>query len=89
MDYLDRLRWSEGFVSPHCASVVGWRLADSRWKCGGCDWKVSVTAGTIFERTRTPLTVWFARAWLTVNTKTGISTTQLRREMELGSIQTV
>jgi len=49
---------------------------------------VSATAGTIFDKTRTPLTVWFAAAWLMVNSKTGISATQLQREMELGSYQT-
>jgi len=47
-----------------------------------------VTSGTIFHGTRTPLTVWFSAAWLMVNSKTGISATQLQREMELGSIQT-
>lgn len=49
---------------------------------------MSATAGTIFDKTRTPLTVWFAAAWLMVNSKTGISATQLQREMELGSYQT-
>lgn len=88
LDYLDWLRWPEGFVCPHCASVVGWRLADSRWKCGGCDRKVSATAGTIFDKTRTPLTVWFARAWRMVRDKVGVSATQVQREMELGSYQT-
>jgi len=67
---------------------VGWRLADSRWKCGGCDRKVSATAGTIFDKTRTPLTVWFATAWRMVEGKAGVSATQVRREMELGSYQT-
>jgi len=76
LDYLDWLRWPEGFVCPHCASVVGWRLADSRWKCGGCDRKVSATAGTIFDKTRTPLTVWFATAWRMVGDKVGVSATQ-------------
>lgn len=88
LDYLDWLRWPNGFVCPTCASVVGWRLADGRWKCGGCDRKVSATAGTIFDKTRTPLSVWFAAAWLMVNSKTGISATQIKREMEFGSIQT-
>src|SRR5665647_1175242 len=88
LDYLDWLRWPEGFVCPHCASVVGWRLADSRWKCGGCDRKVSATAGTIFDKTRTPLTVWFATAWRMVGDKVGVSATQVQREMELGSYQT-
>jgi len=33
--------------------VLGWRLKDARWKCAGCDRKVSATAGTIFDKTRT------------------------------------
>ena len=88
LDYLDWLRWPDGFVCPHCASVVGWRLADSRWKCGGCDRKVSATAGSIFHRTRTPLTVWFATAWRMVGDKVGVSATQVQHEMEMGSYQT-
>lgn len=88
LDYLDFLRWPEGFVCPRCASSSGWRLADARWKCGGCDRKVSVTAGTIFDRTRTPLTVWFATAWRMVGDKVGVSATQIQREMEFGSYQT-
>jgi len=47
-----------------------------------------VTGGTIFDKTRTPLTVWFAAAWLLVNSKTDVSATHLRREMELRSVQT-
>lgn len=88
LDYLDWLRWPDGFVCPRCGSGRGWRAPDRRWRCAGCDRRVSVTAGTIFDKTRTPLTVWFATAWLLVNSKTGVSATQLRREMELGSIQT-
>ena len=64
------------------------RGSDWRWRCAGCDRRVSATAGTIFHGTRTPLTVWFSAAWLLVNSKTGISATQLRREMGLGSLQT-
>jgi hypothetical protein len=88
LDYLDWLRWPEGFVCPHCGGDPGWQELDLRWRRAGCDRRVSVTAGTIFHCTRTPITVWFATAWLMVNTKTGISATQLRREMKLGSIQT-
>ncbi len=88
LDYLDWLRWPDGFVCPGCASLAGWRLSDARWLCGVCKRKVSATAGTILDKTRTPLTVWFTAAWLLVNSKTGVSATQLRREMELGSIQT-
>ena len=88
LDYLDWLRWSDGFVCPHCAADRGWREPDQRWRCAGCDRRVSTTSQTIFHRTRTPLTVWFATAWLLTHGKTGVSATQVQREMELGSYQT-
>jgi len=89
-DYLDWLRWPDGFVCPSCGSGAGWRLTDrlARWKCGGCGRKVSATAGTVFDKTRTPLTVWFAAAWRLVGDKVGVSATQIQREMDLGSYQT-
>jgi len=47
-----------------------------------------VTAGTIFDRTRTPLTVWFTACWLLATGKDGISALSLKRTMEIGSYQT-
>ena len=86
-DYLDWLRWPDGFVCPHCGGG-GWRLGDGRWSCGGCARRVSVTAGTIFDGTRTPLTVWFAAAWQMTSQKQGISALGLQRVLGLGSYQT-
>ena len=51
----------------------GWRLADGRVECGDCSRRTSVTAGTIFDKTRTPLTVWFHACWLFATAKDGIS----------------
>jgi transposase-like protein len=47
-----------------------------------------VTAGTIFDRTRTPLTVWFTACWLFASGKDGISALSLQRTLEIGSYQT-
>ena len=58
-DYLAWLRWPGGFVCDECGHTGGWQVADGRWKCARCSHRTSVTAGTIFDRTRTPLTVWF------------------------------
>jgi len=88
LDYLDWLRWPDGFRCPECGAEQGWRAPDRRWRCGGCDRRVSATAGTIFHGTRTPLTVWLSAAWHLSSSKVGISATQLQREMELGSSQT-
>jgi transposase-like protein len=88
LDYLDWLRWPDGFCCPHCESTLGWRLADARWSCGGCSRRVSATAGTIFHGTRTPLTVWFAAAWHMTSQKQGISALGLKRVLGVGSEQT-
>ena len=47
-----------------------------------------MTAGTIFDRTRTPLTVWFTACWLFATGKDGISALSLQRALEIGSYQT-
>ncbi len=88
LDYLDWLRWPEGFVCPRCAHVGGWRGSDRRWRCAGCDRRVSATAGTIFDNTRTPLTIWFSVAWQMTSSKIGVSAIHVQREMGLGSYQT-
>jgi transposase-like protein len=89
LDYLEWLRWPTGFVCPACGDDGGWRLADARFKCFGCGTRTSVTAGTIFDRTRTPLTVWFTACWLFATGKDGISALSLKRTLEVGSYQTV
>lgn len=61
LDCLEWLRWPGGFVCLDCGHRVGWRMADGRFRCGGCDGRTSVTAGTIVDKTRTPLTVWFTK----------------------------
>ena len=87
-DYLEWLRWPNGFVCPSCAHDGGWRLGDGRFMCQGCGGRTSVTAGTIFDRTRTPLTVWFTACWLFASGKDGISALSLKRTLEIGSYQT-
>lgn len=89
LDYLEWLRWRAGFICPGCGHTGGWRLGDGRFMCPGCGGRTSVTAGTIFDRTRTPLTVWFTACWLFATGKDGISALSLKRTLEIGSYQTV
>ena len=88
LDYLEWLRWPGGFVCPACGLGGGWRLGDGRWQCSGCGSRTSVTAGTVFDRTRTPLTVWFNAAWLFATSKDGVSALSIQRTLEIGSYQT-
>ena len=88
LDYLEWLRWPDGFVCPHCDHPAGWSLGDGRFECVRCHSRTSVTAGTIFDRTRTPLTVWFNACWMFTSGKDGISALSLQRTLEIGSYQT-
>ena len=85
MDYLDWLRWPDGFRCSHCGCEKGWRLPAGGWSCGGCRKRVRVLGGTVFQDTRTPLTVWFEAAWLMAVTKNGVSAASLRPLLGLGS----
>jgi hypothetical protein len=86
-DYLEWLRWPGGFVCP-CCGGAGPRGADGRHRCSGCRRRVSVTAGTVFDKTRTPLTVWFEAVWLMTVPKNGVSAMTLFRVLPVGSYQT-
>ena len=88
LDYLEWLRWPTGFHCPACGAVAGWRLASGRWECADCGRQTSATAGTVFHRTRTPLTVWFAAAWFLTSQKDGASALGLQRVLGLGSYET-
>ena len=88
LDYLEWMRWPSGFVCPSCGHQGGWRLGDGRFWCPTCGRRASVTAGTIFDKTRTPLTVWFTACWMFATEKDGVSALSLRRALEIGSLQT-
>ena len=88
LDYLDWQRWPDGcFVCPSCQGSTRWKIRD-RWRCASCRRRVSATAGTLFARTRTPLTVRFEAAWRMTTSKNGVSALELQRTLGLGSYQT-
>ena len=88
-EYLERLRWPTGFVCPACSGAGGWRISQRRmWMCSSCGRKTSVTAGTIFHRSRTPLSTWFAAAWFVTSSKNGMSALALQQQLGFGSYET-
>jgi ribosomal protein L37AE/L43A len=88
VDYLESLRWPQGFVCPVCAGRHAWRTRKGLWMCTECQRKTSVTAGTIFHRSHTPLSTWFAAAWFITAQKNGISAASLRQVLGFGSYET-
>lgn len=88
-DYLERLRWPDGFRCPSCAQQRGWRTRRGTWFCAECERQTSATAGTIFEGTKKPLRVWFRIMWLVTSQKTGASALGLQRQLGLRRYETV
>jgi transposase-like protein len=87
-EYLIQLRWPEGFRCPHCGGSRAWRLGRHLFECQGCSVQTSVTAGTVFQDIRKPLTMWFRAAWLVTSQKTGASAMGIQRVLGLGSYVT-
>lgn len=89
LEFLENLRWPNGFVCPRCENVVPpYRLSRGRIMCHACRYQCTVTSGTLFEKTRTPLNNWFAAAWYITNQKNGVSALGLQKLLGLGSYQT-
>jgi transposase-like protein/predicted RNA-binding Zn-ribbon protein involved in translation (DUF1610 family) len=87
--FLERLRWRDGFACPKCGHTEAWRRArNGLLMCTGCQRETSATAGTIFDKTRTPLRTWFAAIWFVVSEKHGASALGLQRTLGFGSYQT-
>ena len=87
--YLEGIRWKQGFVCPGCGEAgVAFQGSRGRWICRHCRRQSTVTAGTIFDKTRTPLRSWLAAVWYIVNQKQGVNALGLQRVLGLGSYQT-
>ena len=87
-EYLFRLRWPGGFRCSRCGETKAWPLRSGLRQCAGCGHQISVTAGTIFQDTRTALTIWFRAMWWVTSQKNGVSALGLQRVLGLGSYQT-
>lgn len=82
VSFLVRLRWPEGFIYPACKKTsTPWNESHERLACPICRHQTSVSAGTIFDKTRTSLTTWFEAAWHVTTAKNGMSAKTLERTM--------
>ncbi len=81
-DALFRLRWPDGFVCPSCGHDKSCHLNTRKLRqCYRCKRQTSVTAGTIFESSKLPLTVWFQAIYLLTQSKKGVSAMHLHRQL--------
>jgi len=89
--YLERARWSDGFVCDYCGTLgEPCRFANrpSVCRCRHCNRDTSLTASTVMERTHTPLSVWFWAAYLVASQTPGMSAAQFQRQLGLSRYET-
>lgn len=80
--YLRELRWPDTFICPACGiKKEAWSQTRNRMVCPACRHQASITAKTIFDKTRTPLTTWFEAAWHMTTAKNGMSAKTLQRTL--------
>jgi len=86
-EFLYKLRWGDGFVCPKCgASSTPWEQTRQRLVCTDCRYQTSVTAGTIFDKTRTPLTTWLEAAWHITTAKNGMSAKTIEQTLGISYV---
>jgi hypothetical protein len=89
--YLQKMRWHDGFVCPYCQVAEDpFRFANRPGvlRCRKCRRDVALTAGTVMERTHTPLSVWFWAAYLVASQTPGMSAVQFQRQIGLSRYET-
>ena len=76
-------RWPDGLNCPRCGGARFCRLSTRRatFQCNHCKRQLSLLAGTVFQATKLPLTIWFLAIYFLSQTKSGISALELGRKL--------
>jgi transposase-like protein len=83
LEWLKNRRWPNGTYCKQCEKITMHYLIVSRnsFSCQFCGHHVHPTAGTIFHKSSTPLTLWWHAIFLMSQTRGGISAKQVEREL--------
>jgi transposase-like protein len=87
--YWIEARWGGKPACARCGSTRVWTIrSGTTFECADCDHQTSLTAGTLLEKTRKPLKMWFRAVFEISTRRTGISAMDLMRIMGFGSYKT-
>lgn len=83
LEEIKKLRYQNGVVCNRCKKKTKLYKIQGRtaYACKFCRDQSYPLAGTIFEKTTTPLRIWFYAFFLMTHTRAGISIKQLQREL--------
>ena len=83
-EYLFDLRWPNGFICPRCGCREYYQISTrNKYQCKSCRYQVSVTAGTVMDRSHLSLRIWVWAIYLVARDKRGYSAMQLSNELNL------
>ena len=88
-EYLEKLRWGNEPVCPHCGTCEGNYKLEGKstrvglYKCKGCRKQFTVTVGTLFEDSHIPLHQWLKAVYFMCASKKGMSSHQLHRMLNI------
>ena len=87
--YLIQLRWPKGFQCPHCGGSEYYMIHEhKRFQCRSCRHQTSVTAGTVFHKSRQSLRILFMAVYLIATSKKSLSAMELRRKLGIHGYKT-
>ena len=87
--YWIEARWGGKPACANCQSARVWAERGGRlFECAECGHQTSLTSGTVLEKTKYPLKVWFRAVFEIASRKNGISAKELQRIMGFGSYKT-
>ena len=82
--YLFKTRWPNGFICPKCGCMeYSYIKTRSLYQCKSCRYQCSLTAGTVFHKTRTPLVKLFWMVFFIAHDKNGHSALDLTRKLNI------
>jgi transposase-like protein len=89
VQHLREMRWPDGFRCPRCGHYDAWFISTRKiLDCKGCRAKISLTTGTIFHKTRTPLVKWYWLIYHMAMDKVGVSISEMQRVLEIRDYKT-
>ncbi len=83
IDYLEKVRWKDGVVSPFDPTSKVYKCKSNRYKCKNSNKYFNVRTGTIFECSNIKLRTWFLAAYYLISDKKGVSSYQLARDINV------
>lgn len=83
LDELMHKRFGDVAHCPDCKKETNFYRVKKRkcYQCQWCGYQISPTAGTIFHKSRTPLTDWFYVMYLMTATRSGVSAKEIERQL--------